>query len=567
MRRLAIGIFAFFALAPASAATFTVTNTNDSGAGSIRQAIVDANLTASDDIIEINVTGTITLTTGELTIDDAAAAGKLTIKGPGAEPITISGNAVSRIFMNLYGADTLIRNVTISNGTISSGSPIAGGGIYSSGALTLVNSVVQDNVAVSTLINAGDYSTVPLGGGIYNNLGTLTLKNSAVRDNIASADWANVGYGGGIYNFGGTLTVNDTTMSGNFGPFGGAIASFGGTLAVNGSALVSNESSSGGGAAGGGIYSFGDISAVNNSTISANFADEGGGGMQNDGGGVMTVNNSTISGNVTAWLAGGIWNKATLIISNSTIADNQDFAIVNGGTATLSNTLVVSPYGQLYGESDVLGSFESLGYNLIGNASEGTGFGAAGDQVGTSGSPIDPILGPLQDNGGPTETHALLELSPAIDAGNNSLVPAGVTTDQRGFFRVANGTVDIGAFEFGAGIPLTIDIKPGKTPNSINPSSRQKISVAILTTDTFLAFNEVDPLSVAFGPAEATEFHRASHVKDVDEDGDMDLLFHFNTQDTGIQCGDTEATLTGMTFGGEPITITGTDTIVTVNCR
>jgi hypothetical protein len=112
--------------------------------------------------------------------------------------------------------------------------------------------------------------------------------------------------------------------------------------------------------------------------------------------------------------------------------------------------------------------------------------------------------------------------------------------------------------------PVTIDIKPGSDLNSINLSSGQKISVAILTTDTFLAFNEVDPLSVKFGPAEAREFHKASHVKDVDEDGDMDVLFHFDTQDTGIACGDIEATLTGMTFAGEPII--GTDTIETVNC-
>ena len=112
--------------------------------------------------------------------------------------------------------------------------------------------------------------------------------------------------------------------------------------------------------------------------------------------------------------------------------------------------------------------------------------------------------------------------------------------------------------------PVTIDIKPGSDPNSINLKSKGRIPVAILTTDTFLAFNEVDPLSVAFGPDGATESHGRAHIKDVDDDGDMDMVLHFNTQDTGIQCGDTEATLTGMTFGGEPIT--GTDTIVTVNC-
>jgi len=112
-------------------------------------------------------------------------------------------------------------------------------------------------------------------------------------------------------------------------------------------------------------------------------------------------------------------------------------------------------------------------------------------------------------------------------------------------------------------IQVEIDIKPGKTPNSINPTSGQKIPVAILSTDTFIA-TQVDWDTVLFGPNEATKSHAMGHIKDVDEDGDMDLLLHFNTQDTGISCGDTEATLTGETFGGQAIS--GADAIETVNC-
>ena len=116
-----------------------------------------------------------------------------------------------------------------------------------------------------------------------------------------------------------------------------------------------------------------------------------------------------------------------------------------------------------------------------------------------------------------------------------------------------------------ASIEVAIDIKPGSDPNSVNLESKGKIPVAILTTDTFFAFNEVNPLSVKFGPGEATESHGMGHVEDVDEDGDMDVVLHFNTRDTSIACGDTEASLTGMTFGGE--SFTGSDAVKIVKCR
>jgi hypothetical protein len=112
-------------------------------------------------------------------------------------------------------------------------------------------------------------------------------------------------------------------------------------------------------------------------------------------------------------------------------------------------------------------------------------------------------------------------------------------------------------------VQVEIDVMPGKTPNSIDPSSRRKISVAILGTEDFDAL-DVNFETVEFGLDGATESHGRAHVKDVDGDGYMDLLLHFDTQDTGIACGDTEATLTGETFGGEPIS--GSDSIVTVKC-
>jgi hypothetical protein len=112
-------------------------------------------------------------------------------------------------------------------------------------------------------------------------------------------------------------------------------------------------------------------------------------------------------------------------------------------------------------------------------------------------------------------------------------------------------------------IQVEIDIKPGETANDINLESKGKIPVAVLTTESFDA-TQVDWETVSFGPGGSTESHERAHIEDVDLDGDMDMVLHFNTQETGIQCGDTEATLTGETFDGQ--SVTGTDAINTAKC-
>ncbi len=111
--------------------------------------------------------------------------------------------------------------------------------------------------------------------------------------------------------------------------------------------------------------------------------------------------------------------------------------------------------------------------------------------------------------------------------------------------------------------PVDIDIKPGSDPNGVNPRSRGKIPVAILTTPTFDAL-DVDPVTVAFGPNGAAIAHLQGHVSDVDGDGDLDLLLHFRIGETGIACGDSSADLTGQTFGGQ--LIIGSDAIKTSGC-
>jgi large repetitive protein len=227
------------------------------------------------------------------------------------------------------------------------------------------------------------------GGGIKND-GTLTLTQSTVRDN------AGANAGGGIYNFSATLTVIRSTISGNTAFNGGGI-----------------------------INVFGTVS-VNNSTISGNTANVAGGGIHNDG--TFTIEYSTISNNsanfsTAAFAGGGIENGSgnTLNISNSIVADNP-----NGGDCATAG----------------LGT--SLGHNLDGDGT--CGFSATGDQ-----SAATALLGPLQDNGGATFTHALLPGSAAIDNADNSTAPS---TDQRGTSRPQGTTSDIGAFELVTGVSV-----------------------------------------------------------------------------------------------------------------
>jgi hypothetical protein len=498
--------------------------------------------------------------------------------------VTVADGWADRLGGGIYNSGSLtliesgVRNNSANNwpaGYFRQGG--RGGGIYNSGSLTLIESAVRDNLA-RWGYEANDLA---LGGGIHNSGGTIILYNSVVNNNTV-AD----GNGGGIYNLGGTLTVNYSTFRHNYADGGGAaIASFGGTLTIYASTLDDNLSNYRG--TGGAIYSFSDTSTIIKSTISNNTVLNRGGGI-NIVFGEMTIRNSGINGNYSTGSSGAIHNNATLTINNSTISGNaggasienlgtlalndstvskneagiRNWSTSRGATTTVANSIIAENVWSSR-DVDVVGSFDSLGNNLIGDGSYSTGFGTTDDQVGTYESPIDPLLGPLQDNGGPTQTHALLSGSPAIDAGNNSLIPAGTVTDQRGFRRIANGTVDIGAYEFGDGVLVALDIKPGEVLNSINPTSGQKIPVAILTTNDFDA-QLVDPMTVRFGPGEASEAHKRWHVEDVDEDGDLDLLFHFNTQDTGIACGALDATLTGDLFSGEPIT--GTEAVVTVNC-
>ena len=381
------------------AATFTVMNTNDSGDGSLRQAIADANAAGGADTIDFDAgvfatSQTITLTTGELVIN-----GEVTINGPGADSLTISGNNVSLVFFVSSGA-----MVTISDLTISHGSDSLAGGIGNSGTLTINNSILSGNRSGAE------------GGGIRNS-GTLTLNNSILSGNGAGFE------GGGIWNSG-PLTINNSTLSGNVTQgAGGGIYHDRGTLIISNSSLTGNNSDFDGG----GISNSG-TTILNKSTLSNNSAGKTGGGIRNSGS--LTINDSTLSGNQAAD-GGGINGGATIRNSTLTLNSARDAGGGIVGAASLNNSIVANNSAR-NGGPDVFGVVSSGDYNFIGSTSNISGISGTHNITGG-----DPMLGPLADNGGPTKTHMPLPGSPVIDKGTN---PDSLATDQRGsgFLRTRN---------------------------------------------------------------------------------------------------------------------------------
>jgi len=304
------------------------------------------------------------------------------------------------------GPGTYKENVNVSQNVTIQGDPTGStvDGNHSS-AVFFASSTITATLSRLTITNG--YSGG--GGGIFTG-GRLTVTNCTISNNSVIFGPG----GGGILNSG-TLTVTDSTISGNsvgYFPGGGGILNEG-TLAVTNSTINGNSVTG----AGGGIFNMAGTVTVTNSTISGNSATGGGGGLLNDD--RATIVNTTINGN-TALSGGGLWNPeaASLNLINTIIA---------GSTSS----------GDCYNVS-IVGGTNSHNFVQDGSCSPA----ASGD----------PKLGPLQNNGGPTFTHALLAGSPAIDAGDDAVVgaPFNLSTDQRdsGFFRKSGSHVDIGAFEF-----------------------------------------------------------------------------------------------------------------------
>lgn len=435
-------------LSPAWAGTYTVTNLNDSGPGTLRQAIADAQTQPGADTIEFaaNLSGDLAIT-GTLGI-----SGVIDLVGPGADVLTIYGNGSSRTVLYVHSnAEVTISGLSITNGSY---------GIENQGMLTINECNMFQNYA-SGIYNNGSNANLTVndstlsenaGSGIYSYYATLTVNRSTVDGNS----------GAGVANRSGISVINDSIISNN--RVRGVISHYSGnTIRLNRCTISGNSTTESYGGAG--LYSDGATSlTITHSTFVDNTAASGcGGGIKIIGGTDIDFYNNTLSGNLAGW-GGGLCIKGAIVLNafHSTITDNSANNLGGGiyiddttPTLMLGNSLVAgnsAPTGsynptagvEMYNE----GSFRSKGHNLFGqNGTAGLVDASpdATDLILTG--PIGTTIGPLADNGGPTLTHLLLAGSQAINGGDNSLIPQNATTDQRGEARIQNGTVDIGAVE------------------------------------------------------------------------------------------------------------------------
>ena len=428
----------------AAPAALTINSPNDPGDDicnvtecTLREAIA---LIAPDGTIDfdsslsggtIHLASTLTLSI-DVTIDGSALASQITISGDADN----NGTGDVRVFYVTAGVTATLNGLMITKGYTSGN----GGGIYNSGTLTVTNSAFSGNNAdwgggianysALTVTNSTfSGNTASWAGGIYNE-DTLTVTNSTFSDNSAS-----YGDGGGIMNNGGTLTVTNSNFSGNF-----ASSGFGGGVYNGGTLTITNSTFSGNSAPwyGGGVYNGGTLT-ITNSTFSANSANSSGGGIHSYG--TLTVTNSTFSGNSALGYGGGIahWGVSTLTVANSTFSGNSanyGGGIYNYSTLNYANTILANSTsgGDCYNDG-------TIGTNTNNLVEDGS------CSASLSG---DPNMGALADNGGPTQTMALLGGSPAINAGDDATCAAAPvnTMDQRGVARLQGAHCDIGAYEY-----------------------------------------------------------------------------------------------------------------------
>ncbi len=344
------------------------------------------------------------------------------------------------------------------------------------GTLTISTSNISDN-------------TTGTNGGAIDNGGTLTISNSTLSGNT-STDSAN-GFGGAIQNqASGTLTITNSTLNNNSGVSSGGAIENNGTATITDSTLDGNSAADSGGA----IDNFGGTLTIVRSTLSNNSAGASGGAIWTDT--ALTIQSSTISGNSAGDFGGGIGMfDGTVVIANSTIANNTADANDDnfgqgggidvgkqGGAGTLTTTSTIYA-GNLLGTASPVANDITLTNgtvsgtnNLVSDAGTAGGLsnGTNGNLVG-----VDAKLGELEDNGGPTRTHAIYPGSPAFNAGTAS---GAVANDQRGFARTTGSSPDIGAYEWMPTADFSLSVLNGSASKTTSLADETHVNI-IRNTD------------------------------------------------------------------------------------
>lgn len=424
---------------------FAITNCNDSGSGSLRQAMLDAHNNAVIDFSQLTCSH-ITLTTGALTDPNVDSlqlhAPIVTVSGARPRPsITIDANGASRVIEHHSGGELELVGLVLRNGVAADGK---GGCVYANGRVQTVASTIE--ACAANAVGSGDAE----GGGIWSD-DEVDLLASTVSNCHANAPGGGYAYGGGVF------------------------TSYG--FSARYSHFYLNYASPNG--YGGGVASAGPVSVLA-STIDDNTANYGG-GIEMFGGSVgpgdLRVVNSTIAGNYAVGFAAGIEANGPLDVLSSTIAGNTGHGAAQASGIVIHGTFALNLVSSIVYGNTQAGAMQDIGGSgSVGGSADLVGHSALALPPGTSSA--NPLLAPLADNGGQTKTMRLLLGSPAIDHGSN---PSGVLCDQRWalfapdgvvyrpFLRTIGAAPDIGAFEldsrddfFGDGFepPVPFDCQP-----------------------------------------------------------------------------------------------------------
>jgi len=439
-------------LARPAHAQSNLTVTDCSSDTQLQTAVTQANSDNAGDVITFDCSGDIKLSS------TLSISGSMSIDGSG-QSVTLDGNNSLQAFSVNSGVSLSLKALTVAHGFTGGN----GGGLYNGGGtVSITNSTFANNSASGNGFTSGN------GGGLANNGGSVSITNSIFTGNSVPSSGFTSGNGGAISS-NGSLTINDSTFTSNLGYFGTVYNK--GNVSITSSTFASNRMGFGGG-----LYNEGNSTAsITNSTFANNIVGYGG-GLENNDNGTMTITNSTIAYN-SGYQGGGIDNgyRGTLSIGGSIVANNF------GGNCSLLKAII------------------STGYNL--ESATNCGFMATGELQNT-----DPKLDShgLQSNGGPTQTIALQQGSPAID-----WVASGCpSTDQRGMTRPddpSEANCDIGAYE---SYPPDTDLALTNVPANmtVNATSAQGAVVTYTAPTVVDESGDSSTASVSCTPASGSTF-------------------------------------------------------------